>query len=124
MEPHNPSVTPCNVGVGGETACSCTDCDSACVPPDFGLGKCKKVWRKNKIPKLSSIQCLAGADGFLVFGTFSGAVFFSLVAFIVGSLVFLATVFVSSMIMGGSETASRELIEFGFVPPLTRTDLI
>ena len=44
-----------------------------------------------------------------MFGTFSGAVFFSLVAFIVGSLVFLATVFVSSMIMGGSETASREL---------------
>ena len=39
MEPHNPRVTPCNVGVGGETACSCTDCDSACVPPDFGLGK-------------------------------------------------------------------------------------
>ena len=57
-----------------------------------------------------------------MFGTFSGAVFFSLVAFIVGSLVFLATVFVSSMIMGGSETASRELIEFG--PLLTRTELI
>merc|ERR1719264_1271763 len=88
MEPHNPRVTPCNEGVGGggETACSCTDCDSACVPPDFGLA--------------------AAGDGFVVFGTFSGTVFFSLVAFVVGSLVFLATVFVSSMIMGGSESAS------------------
>ena len=59
------------------------------------------------ILRLSNESGAAG-DGFVVFGTFSGTVFFSLVAFVVGSLVFLATVFVSSMIMSGSETASRK----------------
>ena len=61
------------------------------------------------IYKFVSFQPAVAGDGFVVFGYFSATVFFSLVAFVVGSLVFLATVFVSSMIMSGSETASREL---------------
>ncbi|TRY76439.1 hypothetical protein TCAL_00054 [Tigriopus californicus] len=75
--PHNPSVTPCHESVhpGVEAACSCTDCESACSTASLNVDESQSLLEMN-------INHLPVAMA---------------VIFVVGTCIFLATVFVSNV---------------------------
>ena len=85
--PHNPEVTPCHESTQeGEPGCSCTDCESACVPPTF--------------PEIDR--------EFVLFNGINGVTFIMIIVFSVGTIMFLAVNFVSA-IMKSPYTNARKM---------------
>ena len=73
--PYNPQVTPCEEGVGDQPGCSCTDCESACVATEF------PVYNDEECKVFNGISCIS---------------FAMFVVFVVGTVIFLAIIFVAT----------------------------
>ena len=82
---HNPEVTPCDQSVGDSAACSCTDCETACQRPEFDA-------------------FAADDETCTVFKGINCVSFAMLLLFVVGSVIFLAIVFVSTTMRNYAST--------------------